>query len=224
MWLPDNLQDKVTPGTGPKEVLLRVYGQLHGEQALEALLTESVIFTLLSERGLGPRLHGIFPGGRIEQYINARPLKTRELADFYKQIATKMAQIHTMQVPLNKEPTWLWDTMSRWLVTYQKKMCCDKNQLSPEIPGQAEFIKELNLAGEVTWLKKFLAANPSPVVFCHNDLQEGNILVSNNNNNNGNPDVFIIGKSLRSRSVKTIVNVWPFQISNIARIITAAST
>lgn len=53
----------------PKEVLLRIYGQSHGEHALEAMLTESVVFALLSERRLGPKLHGIFPGGRIEQYI-----------------------------------------------------------------------------------------------------------------------------------------------------------
>lgn len=53
----------------PREVLLRIYGQTHGESALETMLTESVVFTLLSERRLGPKLHGIFPGGRIEQYI-----------------------------------------------------------------------------------------------------------------------------------------------------------
>lgn len=51
------------------KVLLRIYGQIHGEQALESVITESVVFTLLSERKLGPKLHGIFPGGRIEQYI-----------------------------------------------------------------------------------------------------------------------------------------------------------
>jgi len=53
----------------PTTVLLRIYGQTHGEHALETMLTESVVFTLLSERQLGPKLHGIFPGGRIEQYI-----------------------------------------------------------------------------------------------------------------------------------------------------------
>lgn len=53
----------------PCSVLLRIYGQTHGEHALETMLTESVVFALLSERQLGPKLHGIFPGGRIEQYI-----------------------------------------------------------------------------------------------------------------------------------------------------------
>lgn len=51
------------------KVLLRIYGRTHGEQALETVLTDTVVFTLLSERKLGPKLHGIFPGGRIEQYI-----------------------------------------------------------------------------------------------------------------------------------------------------------
>ena len=53
----------------PSRVLVRFYGQIHGEGALEAILTESVIFTLLSERKLGPKLYGIFPGGRLEEFI-----------------------------------------------------------------------------------------------------------------------------------------------------------
>ena len=53
----------------PTRVLLRLYGQLHGERALEGLVTEAVIFTMLSENQRGPRLLGVFPGGRIEEYI-----------------------------------------------------------------------------------------------------------------------------------------------------------
>ncbi|PSN40773.1 Choline/ethanolamine kinase [Blattella germanica] len=124
----------------PSQVLLRLYGQIHGtERALEGLITESVIFTLLSERRLGPKLHGVFPGGRIEEYIPARPLKTKELGDpkLSVLIAEKMASIHHMNVPINKEPRWLWDTING----------------------------------------KYLSRVPSRVVFCHNDMQEGNILL-----------------------------------------------
>lgn len=64
-----HLDEELHQTREPKEVLLRIYGQAHGEHALEAMLTESVVFALLSERRLGPKLHGIFPGGRIEQYI-----------------------------------------------------------------------------------------------------------------------------------------------------------
>ncbi|XP_011138554.1 choline/ethanolamine kinase isoform X3 [Harpegnathos saltator] len=146
-WLYNvQLPEGTTPVRGePRQVLLRLYGQVHGERALEGLITESVIFTLLSERKLGPKLHGVFPGGRIEEYIPARPLLTKELSDptLSLMIAEKLAQIHRMQVPISKEPTWLWDTMNKWLKTLvlQQKL---------------------------------------PVVFCHNDMQEGNILLREN--------------------------------------------
>jgi len=26
-----------------------------------------------------------------------------------------MAQIHTLDVPISKEPTWLWDTLGKWI-------------------------------------------------------------------------------------------------------------
>ena len=32
-------------------------------------MIENVIFTILSERKLGPKLLGVFAGGRIEEYI-----------------------------------------------------------------------------------------------------------------------------------------------------------
>ena len=49
-----------------RQVLLRVYFNPETESHLVA---ESVIFTLLSERHLGPKLYGIFSGGRLEEYI-----------------------------------------------------------------------------------------------------------------------------------------------------------
>ncbi|KAK6010150.1 hypothetical protein OSTOST_24848, partial [Ostertagia ostertagi] len=54
-------------------VLLRVYFNPETENHLVA---ESVIFTLLSERHLGPKLYGIFSGGRLEEYIPVRNFRT----------------------------------------------------------------------------------------------------------------------------------------------------
>ena len=78
-------------GREPSSVLLRLLGQkLPGSdttagggggglypggndeafnEVFNAHITDNVIFTLLSERRLGPRLHGIFAGGRLEEYI-----------------------------------------------------------------------------------------------------------------------------------------------------------
>ncbi|XP_069691053.1 choline/ethanolamine kinase-like [Periplaneta americana] len=161
----------------PSRVLLRLYGQLHGERALEGLVTEAVIFTMLSESQRGPRLLGVFPGGRLEEYIPARPLLTRELSDpvLSQLVAQKLAQIHMMDVPINKEPRWLWDTMNRWLDSIQ-----DFTSLKHEDPvskTRANKLMSYSLRLELDWLKEFLVSIRSPVVFCHNDLQEGNILL-----------------------------------------------
>ena len=141
----------------PRQVLLRLYGQIHGERALESLITESVIFTLLSERRLGPKLHGIFPGGRIEEYIPARPLLTKELADptLSSMIAEKMAMIHKMQVPISKEPSWMWDTMAKWLDTATNILENIEDIDSAHIET-IKAIKSFDLEDEVTWYKYVL--------------------------------------------------------------------
>lgn len=165
----------------PKEVMLRIYGQTHGEHALETMLTESVVFTLLSERKLGPKLHGIFPGGRIEQYIPARALKTAELGDskISLKVAEKMAAIHSLDIPVSKEPDWLWSTMNRWLNSMESTLkTLEKDQANDNkaIAGQ-EIITRLDFRAEVEWLKSVIEREDHPIVFSHNDLQEGNILL-----------------------------------------------
>ncbi|XP_053750626.1 choline/ethanolamine kinase isoform X2 [Panthera pardus] len=132
--LPDHLP---SVGKEPREVLLRLYGAIL--QGVDSLVLESVMFAILAERSLGPQLYGVFPEGRLEQYIPSRPLKTCELREpvLSAEIATKMARFHGMEMPFTKEPHWLFGTMER----------------------------------------KLLDSTPSPVVFCHNDIQEGNILL-----------------------------------------------
>ncbi|KAL4712178.1 hypothetical protein ACJJTC_011039 [Scirpophaga incertulas] len=164
----------------PRKVLLRIYGQVHGERAMDAIVTESVVFTLLSERRLGPKLHGVFSGGRIEEYIPARALLTKELAEpaLSMKIAEKMAAIHSMDVPLSKEPNWLWKTMAKWLKTVRDdRLSGNINGKNDEEYRVIKQLKTVDFEKEIEWLKKFIATVDSPVVFCHNDLQEGNILL-----------------------------------------------
>ncbi|BES87852.1 choline ethanolamine [Nesidiocoris tenuis] len=173
-----SLPEGVTSAQGePSRLLLRLYGNVNGSRAIETLVTESVIFTLLSESQRGPRLYGVFSGGRLEEYIPARALLTTELADpqISRLIADKIAQIHLMDVPINKQPKWLWHTMHTWVKQIEELIESDNIQ-----EGSREMIntmKALNLSDELVWLKEFLVGIKSPVVFCHNDLQEGNILL-----------------------------------------------
>lgn len=162
-------------GNEPKQVLLRIYGQSHGEDALEAMITESVVFALLSERNFGPKLHGIFPGGRIEQYVPARALTTHELSDekISMKIAEKMGEIHSLNIPMSKEPDWIWNCMDRWLVSVDNILKSESLRKKYE---NSEIVFSFDFADEAIWLKSVIDENNFLVAFCHNDLQEGNIL------------------------------------------------
>jgi len=114
----------------------------------------------------------------VEQFIPARPLLTNELRDpeLSNLIAQKMAMIHGLNIPISKEPSWLWGTMDRWMANIQENL----RKVSLQDPKQKEIVQRLidyNLEDELQWLKKFLPQIQSPVVFSHNDLQEGNILI-----------------------------------------------
>lgn len=140
------------------------------------MITESVVFALLSERHFGPKLHGIFPGGRIEQYIPARALLTAELSDpkISLKIAEKMGEIHSLNIPMSKEPDWIWNCMDRWqrlLPAILSRNDWLENQT------HAEFVRNLNFSEEAKWLKSLIGHGRFPSMFCHNDLQEGNILL-----------------------------------------------
>ncbi|XP_062931370.1 choline/ethanolamine kinase isoform X2 [Cynocephalus volans] len=195
--LPDHLP---SVGEEPREVLLRLYGAIL--QGVDSLVLESVMFAILAERSLGPQLYGVFPEGRLEQYIpvraqpgpllpqsprpspmcaftsltpgswvQSRPLKTQELQEpvLSAAIAMKMARFHGMEMPFTKEPHWLFGTMERYLKQIQ--------DLPPTDLPQMNLLEMYSLKDEMGNLRKLLDSTPSPVVFCHNDIQEGNILL-----------------------------------------------
>ncbi|XP_027017282.1 choline kinase alpha isoform X1 [Tachysurus fulvidraco] len=183
-------EDQRSIGDEPRNVLLRIYGAIlqmscnKGEsgqsntenhfQGAEAMVMESVMFAILAERQLGPKLYGIFPQGRLEQYVPSRKLTTEELGDpsLSPEIAEKIAKFHNMRMPFNKEPKWLFGTMEKYMnqvqrLTFTREIHLHKfNQLM-----------SYNLPQEMENLRCLLESTPSPVVFCHNDLQEGNILL-----------------------------------------------
>ena len=88
-------------------------------------------------------------------------------------IARKLATVHHLNVPINKDPTWLFETYSRWL-----------GQVRNYVPNEPENVSHLeqellafDFEGEMQFLSNTLPLCNSPIVFCHNDLQEGNILL-----------------------------------------------
>ncbi|XP_072290659.1 choline kinase alpha isoform X3 [Eucyclogobius newberryi] len=187
--LPDCMD---TVGDEPRSILLRLYGAIlqmscnKGEsrqsnkdnhfQGAEAMVLESVMFAILAERELGPKLYGIFPQGRLEQYIPSRKLETCELSapSISAEVAEKMAKFHGMRMPFNKEPKWLFGTMGKYLSQVMRLNFARESQLR-----LYNCLLSYDLPHEMDSLRSLLTSTPSPVVFCHNDCQEGNILLLN---------------------------------------------
>ncbi|KAM5174314.1 choline/ethanolamine kinase isoform 1-T1 [Callospermophilus lateralis] len=113
------------------------------------------------------------PAGTVppSSWVQSRPLKTRELREpvLSAAIATKMARFHGMEMPFTKEPHWLFGTMERYLKQIQ--------DLPPTGLLNMNLLEMYSLKDEMGNLRKLLDSTPSPVVFCHNDIQEGNILL-----------------------------------------------
>ncbi|KAL7878567.1 hypothetical protein AOLI_G00095410 [Acnodon oligacanthus] len=183
-----SLPDHVKPvGVEPSRVLLRIYGAIL--QGVDSLVSESVMFAILAERELGPRLYGIFPEGRLEQYLPSKRLHTEHLQDptISAEIACKMARFHRMVMPFNKEPRWLFGTIDR----YMEQIMNIKFVREAHIKKFKKLMK-YDLPAELASLRALLAATPSPVVFCHNDVQEGNILMLDGRDRNSSDKLMLI--------------------------------
>ncbi|XP_017261049.1 choline/ethanolamine kinase [Kryptolebias marmoratus] len=167
--LPDHVQ---CVAEEPHQVLLRVYGAIL--QGVDSLVLESVMFAILAERSLGPKLYGIFPQGRLEQYLPNTRMRTDQLSDpaVSAEIACKLAHFHEMVMPFNKEPKWLFGTIDKYMDQVLKI-----NFVREAHQKKYKKLMKLDLPAELESLHALLASTPSPVVFCHNDVQEGNILM-----------------------------------------------
>lgn len=86
-----------------------------------------------------------------------------------------MAKIHSLNIPVSKEPDWLWKTLDRWLVNAEK-ILAEFNSTNPVEMELAAAMKKIDFRKERDWIKETVDKGSFSVVFSHNDLQEGNIL------------------------------------------------
>jgi len=146
-------------GKKVKSVVYRVYGLIMDN--VDAQITESVVFSLLGSQGIGPKLHGIFPGGRLEEYIHGSNLTTADLHDpaASRAIAAQVASFHKLEMPVEKGPV-----LRKQLLNYRDK-CIELG---------------INLSAyeaDIDYACQIIDTSKSPIIFCHNDVHEGNCLI-----------------------------------------------
>uniref|UniRef100_A0A7E4UYS3 Choline/ethanolamine kinase n=1 Tax=Panagrellus redivivus TaxID=6233 RepID=A0A7E4UYS3_PANRE len=171
-------EDAQPENTEPTKAILRVYFNADIDKNL---VTETVVFMLLSEKKLGPKLFGTFEGGRLEEYIPSRALKYEELGSnrFSNEIAKSIARIHKLEMPIWKEPDFLSELLTQWITQLAEHTKPHDIIIIPEKYSQwapkSITVEELGQLVEST--KKLIAKSQSKVVFCHNDILENNLLL-----------------------------------------------
>lgn len=113
-------------------------------------------------------------------------MKTSELSNnqISMKIAEKMGQIHSLHIPVSKEAEWIFNTLNRWfnhIDTIMNDLQNNNNNEDGKFQELQKHLSKIDLRQETTWLRKIAEKEAYPVVFCHNDMQEGNILLREKN-------------------------------------------
>lgn len=162
-------------GKEPKEVILR---QFCGVEGVVDQDKEAKVFKAMSESGLGPRCLGEDNDLRLEEFFDARDIKASEYKEKFmrRRLAQVLAGTHKIKVPdIDQTPLFgvVLDNPEFYKSFIEK---CDQDIYNEK---EKELIKELRpLAdqSEQDFIRKVLPNEE--LVFSHNDLLTGNILVS----------------------------------------------
>ncbi|KAG0611795.1 hypothetical protein M758_7G165100 [Ceratodon purpureus] len=167
-------------GNRDKKVLVRVYGE--GSGMFFDRNDEVLTFERMSQKGQGPRLLGRFPNGRVEEFLRARTLEKHDIRDpeISKNIAVKLQEFHSLDMPVavGERKAKIWERLRDWLVKILEHS--DSNQASDFGLNKLdnEIIDLNKLDDEINYLQRRLDKRDTKIGFCHNDLQYGNIMLS----------------------------------------------
>jgi ethanolamine kinase len=172
---------KLSPpaASGLTPVVLRVFG--FNTELVINREKELLVLRQLAAQGFGAPLLACFRNGRVEGWLDARPLEPAELTlpSLSPHIAASLRAFHSATVDEPREPT-LWRLISDWLAT--------ATELLP--PSCANTVQRLR--AHLAALQPAAAAVDSPVVICHNDLLSGNILLEHASEGTPSPRLHLI--------------------------------
>lgn len=167
-----NVLLKVSPTRQHDPVLVRVFGD-HTDEVINRGQEEKITLQLF-QAGFGAEVLGTFDNGRVETWLHMRPLTPEQMCEpgMAACIAKRLADFHAADIQgVPKEPQ-IFQFMLKWLdqaagMTYpdagkqKAKEAKDFKAMQSEIMAMQQTCEQLD----------------SPVVFSHNDLLSGNIMV-----------------------------------------------
>ena len=144
---------------------------------------EVLMFKTMAGMSIGPQLHGVFPSGRLEQFIDeADILSFHDYTDvpLMQALAAKLARIHCVHLPFSKRPKdyhgHIKDIMESKWPAYVNAML-DKSPI-PEADAHLEtFVRSYDMLALNDWLWHCVRSTGHRVTLIHGDLNAANILI-----------------------------------------------
>lgn len=151
--------------TGDK-VIARVFGK--NTEFFVDRRKETIVSVFAASRRFGKRILSFFEGGRIEEYLCGRSLSPKEAndPDLVPKIATHLGRMHRLEPPIDKSPSF-WRHIEKFI------HCLDSTELNTFWKTNLD-----NIRKQKEVLRHSLNECTSPVVFSHNDLLPGNIIIN----------------------------------------------
>ncbi|XP_052874449.1 probable ethanolamine kinase isoform X1 [Gossypium arboreum] len=153
-------------------VTVRLYGPnteyvIDRERELQAI-------KYLSAAGFGAKLLGVFGNGMVQSFINARTLTPLDMRKpkLAAEIAKQLCRFHQVEIPGPKEPQ-LWVDMFKF---FEKASALRFEDPDKQRIYETILFKEVHK--EATQLKELTELFSGPVVFAHNDLLSGNLMLN----------------------------------------------
>ncbi|CAI9100171.1 OLC1v1037111C1 [Oldenlandia corymbosa var. corymbosa] len=151
---------------------VRLYGPnteyvINRERELQAI-------PYLSAAGFGAKLLGVFGNGMVQSFINARTLTPSDMRKpkVAAEIAKQLRKFHQVEIPGSKEPQ-LWNDISKFF-----RKASGLNFDDDEKKKKYETISFEEIDTEVSELKELTGHLEAPVVYAHNDLLSGNLMLN----------------------------------------------
>ncbi|XP_043703118.1 probable ethanolamine kinase isoform X2 [Telopea speciosissima] len=128
----------------------------------------------LSAAGFGARLLGVFENGMVQSFIDARTLSPPDMRKpkLAAEIARQLRKFHQVQIPGSQEPQ-LWIDIFKFLekASVLKFEDSEKQRMYDTISFE-------EVGNAVVELKDLTDLFNAPVVFAHNDLLSGNLMLN----------------------------------------------
>lgn len=167
----------------PQKILLRVYGEGIGQILNRS--EELAWFKTVSEAGVGPKLLATFANGRLEEYLESVTLTPSMMRSeiISDGIATKMSQFHALQFDETTLPV-IWNRIELWrkeaIKSFDSLLISkpEKKEILMRIKNTLILEAEEYSEGKFKRFFDLLISLGNPIVPCHNDLQHGNILIT----------------------------------------------